>query len=222
MVRGQKRNVQLSRRNLKRTRERERERASRERTFIGLQILQNILQSFSCNYSPTCCFLINEITFQSVGTTYSQIQGPYLYNQSISGGISWNQASRAMGILGRMARERFVMPGRQKSRLLHACHSCRKASYPAGQTREKVPQSACSASSSATPGIRGTLQIQMHSVRTRGGFWCRLLLWLCSCMYDQFAKFSRYGTNFWADWWGCRASYEFFETDPVHSRGEED
>lgn len=71
-----------------------------------------------------------------------------------------------MGMLGRAARERFLMPGGQRSRLLHACclrrsHSLRKVLYPPAQAREEGqegPPSAWSASS-ATTGASGTLQI---------------------------------------------------------------
>ena len=77
-----------------------------------------------------------------------------------------------MGILGRAARERFLMPGGQRSRLLHACclrrnYSLRKVLYPPAQTREEGQEGhppAWSASSAIT-GASGTLQIHRYCVR---------------------------------------------------------
>ena len=71
----------------------------------------------------------------------------------------------------------FVMPGGQRSRLVHACclrhsHSLRRVSYPPWQTWEKrqgVPASVCSASSQTAEAC-GTLQIAMYRVTAIGRF----------------------------------------------------
>lgn len=79
-----------------------------------------------------------------------------------------------MGMLGWAVRKCVVLPGGQRSGLLHgSClrhgHPLRRVSYPPEQMREEgrgLPSSAGSAASAGI-GARGTLQSPMSSVRTK-------------------------------------------------------
>ena len=97
-----------------------------------------------------------------------------------------------MSILSGTARDRFVLPGEQRSRLVHACYlrqsySLCKVSYPPGQAGEKgqgCPPSAWSASSPAS-GACGRLKIAMYCVRARGRISCaprQIAAYLCSML----------------------------------------
>ena len=80
-----------------------------------------------------------------------------------------------IGISGMEAREKFVIRGGQRSRVLYACclrhsHSLRKVSYPPGKTRkegQRGPPSAWSATSPTT-GACGTLEIPVDLREKKG------------------------------------------------------